>query len=247
MCHDDSRGRVRRDRVADRLAVRFRDVETVLAHERDRRDLEVDERLAQDVLDDGLADLERACGVEIHLVDGATRGEELDAIHALPASVLAGDWYVDVVHCDGATGESLWFRTCRLAPGLLGALALALSFSAPASASGAFVIDIDGGIGAATADIVRSGIEKAIEADADIIVLRMDTPGGLDSAMRDIVSDILGSPVPVATRESHRGHASDEQSRRGHARRHRRRRRHRRPGPGAPRRWRRRRGGQGRA
>ena len=86
----------------------------------------------------------------------------------------------------------------RFAAAIVTALAALFACTA-AEASGAYVIDVEGGIGAATADIVRSGIREAVEAEADIIVLRMDTPGGLDSAMRDIVSDVLASPVPVAT------------------------------------------------
>lgn len=92
-----------------------------------------------------------------------------------------------------------WNSARRLATLLAASFAAAFSLAGTAHASGAYVIDVEGGIGAATADIVRTGMRKAIAADADLIVLRMDTPGGLDSAMRDIVSEILASPVPVAT------------------------------------------------
>ncbi|MEL6199564.1 MAG: nodulation protein NfeD, partial [Pseudomonadota bacterium] len=87
----------------------------------------------------------------------------------------------------------------RVVPVFLGTLAAAAALTHTARAADAYVIDIEGGIGAATAEIVRTGMRKAIDADADLIVLRMDTPGGLDSAMRDIVSEILASPIPVAT------------------------------------------------
>ncbi len=77
---------------------------------------------------------------------------------------------------------------------------LSMPFLGPsASAAGAYVIDINGGIGAASADILKTGMEQAIEQNADVIILRMDTPGGLDSAMRDMVQRILTSPVPVVT------------------------------------------------
>ncbi len=59
------------------------------------------------------------------------------------------------------------------------------------------VLDIDGTIGAATAAYVEQGLEVSQEREAEAVVLRMDTPGGLDSAMREIIKAILASPVPV--------------------------------------------------
>lgn len=63
----------------------------------------------------------------------------------------------------------------------------------------ALVAEIDGGIGPATTLLVEHAIERASAEPGGMLVLRTDTPGGLDSATRDIVAAILASPVPVVT------------------------------------------------
>jgi len=91
--------------------------------------------------------------------------------------------------------------TFRL-PFFLLAIALTLVTSAEepqAATQGIWVIDIDGAIGPATSDYVLRGIADAEKADAKLVVLRMNTPGGLDNAMRDIIEAILSSDVPVAS------------------------------------------------
>ncbi|MDQ4060189.1 MAG: nodulation protein NfeD [Pseudomonadota bacterium] len=63
----------------------------------------------------------------------------------------------------------------------------------------AILLDVRGAIGPATTEYLRQGFGAAAERNAALVILRMDTPGGLDSAMRDIVRDILASPIPVVT------------------------------------------------
>jgi len=63
----------------------------------------------------------------------------------------------------------------------------------------ALVLDIQGPIGPATRDFLSHSLEIAAERDAALVIIRLDTPGGLDASTRDIVKAILNSSVPVAT------------------------------------------------
>src|SRR5688572_32159874 len=62
-----------------------------------------------------------------------------------------------------------------------------------------FVVPLEGAIGPASADFASRAIKKAAKEQAGRVILRMDTPGGLDTSMRELIKDILASPVPVAT------------------------------------------------
>jgi membrane-bound serine protease (ClpP class) len=67
------------------------------------------------------------------------------------------------------------------------------------TASTATVLEITGAIGPATSRYITRGIDTARTNGSRIVVLQIDTPGGLDTAMRDIIRAILASPIPVVS------------------------------------------------
>ena len=77
--------------------------------------------------------------------------------------------------------------------------------AAPADSGSAAVLEINGAIGPATSRYVVHGLETAQHNGSRIVVLQMDTPGGLDTSMRDIIKAILASPVPVVSYVAPRG------------------------------------------
>jgi membrane-bound serine protease (ClpP class) len=60
------------------------------------------------------------------------------------------------------------------------------------------IVPLDGAIGPASAHFVRRAIERAAKDGAPLVIIRLDTPGGLDTSMRELIKAILASPVPVA-------------------------------------------------
>jgi membrane-bound serine protease (ClpP class) len=84
--------------------------------------------------------------------------------------------------------------------GLL-ALAGACIVQGPAQAQGetGVLLPISGPIGPATSDFFVRTLRDANEQQASIVVVTIDTPGGLDTSMRDMVQAILASDVPVVT------------------------------------------------
>jgi membrane-bound serine protease (ClpP class) len=102
--------------------------------------------------------------------------------------------------------------TCRVSVSraitVLLALAALLAVS-PSSAADAespvALLTVDGAISPATADYAVRGLHKAADRGATLVVIQLDTPGGLDTSMRRLLKEILVSPVPVATFVGPRG------------------------------------------
>lgn len=78
-------------------------------------------------------------------------------------------------------------------------LSWAQSPGAQGVAPSVYLLEVDGAIGPATSEYFANGMRMAREEGATLIVLQMDTPGGLDTSMREIIKAILASPIPVAT------------------------------------------------
>ena len=84
---------------------------------------------------------------------------------------------------------------------LLLILFMSLSSAAPNDQQRGPIIQltIEDIIGPATDDYIERALDSAEEAQAELVLIRMDTPGGLDTAMRGIIKNITNSSVPVAT------------------------------------------------
>ena len=89
----------------------------------------------------------------------------------------------------------------RLKPRWLGPLILLALFgwalAAPVSTRVGLLLDLRGAIGPASDDYLGRSLDEAEQRGVELVILRMDTPGGLDTSMRAIIKRILTSNVPV--------------------------------------------------
>jgi membrane-bound serine protease (ClpP class) len=77
---------------------------------------------------------------------------------------------------------------------------MSVAISGPAAAQSTnrvFVTEVNGVIGVATTRQISQAIQKARQENASALVMRLDTPGGLVSSTRDIIKEMIASPVPV--------------------------------------------------
>jgi len=93
---------------------------------------------------------------------------------------------------------SMLRRCLSLVAVLAGGWLLLAQAAAPAGPSGV-ILPVTGPIGPATSDFFVRKLRDATASGAELVVVTIDTPGGLDTAMRDMVQAILASDVPVVT------------------------------------------------
>lgn len=99
-------------------------------------------------------------------------------------------------------GIGLWaisiFSGVAISP-LRGSEQQAFADEVPSAGKRGVILEIKGPIGPAVSDYLITEFDKASAAGSDIIIIEMDTPGGLDTSMREIIQAILASPSPVVT------------------------------------------------
>lgn len=86
----------------------------------------------------------------------------------------------------------------RLAVAALFSVLLSLVPAGAQTSKVAILLQLQGVVGPASSDYITRGLRTAVERNASLVIIQMDTPGGLDTSMRDIIQGILASPVPVA-------------------------------------------------
>jgi membrane-bound serine protease (ClpP class) len=94
-------------------------------------------------------------------------------------------------------------RSTQLLYHLLLGLALVMpiqtAWAVATAANKAYLVEVDGAIGPVSHELIMRGIDNAEAEGAKMVILQMNTPGGLDHSMREIIQDILDAHVPVVT------------------------------------------------
>lgn len=96
-----------------------------------------------------------------------------------------------------ARAARLALATLAAVAGLMLLLAAAQPAAQPAGAGIAYSIELDGTVDPATERWLGTALEDAAERGAKVAIVRLDTPGGLDTSMRSMVKDIIAAPMPV--------------------------------------------------
>jgi membrane-bound serine protease (ClpP class) len=93
----------------------------------------------------------------------------------------------------------IWIWTALALVGAAAAVAPALAKQPPASGSAgiAYSIQLQATIDPATDKWVGSALDDAADQDAELVIIRLDTPGGLVDSMRSIIQDMAAAPMPV--------------------------------------------------
>ncbi|MBZ9848806.1 nodulation protein NfeD [Mesorhizobium sp. CA14] len=89
------------------------------------------------------------------------------------------------------------FARVALLTAALVAAATVSSVSSTGSGKVALSVAIDGAIGPASTRQLEEALDTAAERNAEVLILQLDTPGGLVTSTREMIADILASPVPV--------------------------------------------------
>jgi len=98
-----------------------------------------------------------------------------------------------------ARGQRRWYIDSALRFQALTAAFALLAGAGAANAQKVVAVDIDAIVHPITVEVVGRAIEQAKQENAAIVLVRLDTPGGLMDAMREIIQEIVASPVPVVT------------------------------------------------
>ncbi len=93
--------------------------------------------------------------------------------------------------------KDIVMRLCNILYMMILFLSVSFLVSAEQGKRVAVIIEVSDTIGPATSDYIQRGLEKAADKGATVVILRLDTPGGLDTAMREINRAIIASPIPV--------------------------------------------------